>query len=379
VLAARPRFLDNACLHYWRSAPPIRWPGSRSTLTKNKKRALIVVGILISVGFLWFALRGTDFAQISHALANSSPWMVLPMLAAYAIYYWIKAVRWRLMLLPVKDATTRSLVRPMMIGFFGNNVLPAHLGEFVRMYLGARQLGLRNSEVLATIVLERMFDFLAVVFFLGVALVLSRDVPEGLVTIGYVTGIVGIVFMIFASLYVAMTPAFLAAVRRLTFFLPAKVRNAGLHQLELGATGLQSLRRLPLLLGVIVTSIAQWGFMGLTIYVSLRAVGSDVRIAPAFVVLAATTFGVTLPSAPGFLGTVQAGYVLALEPFGVSRAEAFAASAFFHLPTFAAVTLLGLWLLRGEGNRVADLQREAESAAATETARAEHKAPGQTG
>jgi hypothetical protein len=45
------------------------------------------------------------------------------------------------------------------------------------------------------------------------------------------------------------------------------------------------------------------------------------------------------------------------------------------------VTLLGLWLLRGEGNRVADIQREAESAAATETetAPAEHKAPGHTG
>jgi len=341
-------------------------------LTNNKKRALIVVGILISVGFLWFALRGTDFSEISRALANSSLWMVVPMLAAYAIYYWIKAVRWRLMLLPIKDATSRALFRPMMIGFFGNNVLPAHLGEFVRMYLGARQLGLRNSEVLATIVLERMFDFLAVVFFLGMALVLGRDVPEDLVTIGYVTGIAGIVFMIVAGLYVTMTPAFLATVRRLTFFLPAKVRNAGLHQLELGATGLQSLRRLPLLLGVVVTSIAQWGFMGLTIYVSLRAVGLDVRFSPAFVVLAATTFGVTLPSAPGFLGTVQAAYVLALEPYGVSRAEAFAASAFFHLPTFAAVTLLGLWLLKGQGG-VAEIQREAESAKEAETGPTDHE------
>ena len=342
-------------------------------MTKHKKRALIVVGILISIGFLWLALRGTDFAEISRALANSSLWMVVPMLAAYAIYYWIKAVRWRLMLLPIKEATSRSLFRPMMLGFFGNNVLPAHLGEFVRMYLGARQLGLRNSEVLATIVLERMFDFLAVVFFLGMALVLGRDVPEDLVAIGYVTGIVGIVFMIVAGLYVTMTPAFLATVRRLTFFLPAKVRNAGLHQLEVGATGLQSLRRLPLLLGVVATSIAQWAFMGLTIYLSLRAVGLDVRFSPAFVVLAATTFGVTLPSAPGFLGTVQAAYVLALEPYGVSRAEAFAASAFFHLPTFTAVTLLGLWLLRGQGSRVAEIQRAAEAAA--ETAPTDHEQP----
>lgn len=332
-------------------------------MTKQKKRALLTLGILISIGFLWFALRGTDFAEIGHALANSDPWMIAPLLATYGLYYWIKAVRWRLLLLPIKDSTSRALFRPMMIGFFGNNVLPAHLGEFVRMYLGARQLALRNSEVLATIVLERMFDFLAVVFFLGVALVLGRDVPEDLVTIGYVTGIVGLAFMIVAGLYVTWTPLFLAAVRRLTFFLPASLRSAGLHQLEVGAMGLQSLRRLPLLLGVVATSIVQWGFMGLTIYASLRAVDLDVRLSPAFVVLAATTFGVTLPAAPGFLGTVQAAYVLALAPYGVSRSDAFAASAIFHVPTYLAVTLLGLWMLKGAGYRVGEIQRAAESAA----------------
>ena len=130
--------------------------------------------------------------------------------------------------------------------------------------------------------------------------------------------------------------------------------------------GLQSLRRLPLLLGIVVTSIVQWGFMGLTVYLSLVAIGLDLRLSPAFVVLAATTFGITLPAAPGFLGTVQAAYVLALIPYGVSRADAFAASAVFHVPTYLTVTLLGLWLLKGAGYHVAEISRDAESAAEAE-------------
>ena len=87
------------------------------------------------------------------------------------------------------------------------------------------------------------------------------------------------------------------------------------------------------------------------------------RLSPAFVVLAATTFGVTLPAAPGFLGTVQAAYVLALAPYGVSRSDAFAASAFFHVPTYLVVTLLGIWLVRSGGDNLGDIQREAESSA----------------
>jgi hypothetical protein len=55
--------------------------------------------------------------------------------------------------------------------------------------------------------------------------------------------------------------------------------------------------------------------------------------------------------------------VLALAPYGVSRSDAFAASAIFHVPTYLAVTLLGLWLLKGAGYRVGEIQRAAESAA----------------
>ena len=332
-------------------------------MSKTKKRALIIVGVMISAVFLWIALRGTSFDQIGESLANANPWMLAPMLGAYGLYYWVKAVRWRLLLMPRKAVTSRELFRPMMIGFFGNNVLPAHLGEFVRMYLGAKQLGLRNSEVLATIVLERMFDFLSVVLFLGAVLVLGRDVPEDLVTIGYVTAAIGVVCLVGAAVYVTWTARFLAIVRVATAFLPGKLRHGLLHQLEAAALGMQSMRRLPLLSGVIITSIVQWGFMGVTVYASLAAVGIDARLATAFVVLSATTFGVTLPAAPGFLGTVQAAYVLALVPYGVSRADAFAASAFFHIPTYLVVTLLGIWLLRSGGYNLGEIQRKAESSA----------------
>lgn len=336
---------------------------ARLPVNRRKKRILVVVGVATSAAFLWFALRGTDFAQVGASLAGADPWMLPPMLLAYGLYYQIKAVRWRLLLAPSRATTARALFRPMMIGFFGNNVLPAHLGEFVRTWLGSKRLALPKSEVLATIVLERMFDFLSVVFFLGVVLLLGRDVPGQLVAIGYATAVAGVACLLTAAMFVTWTARFLAVVRAMTGFLPHRLRDAGLRHLETAALGLRSVRRPLLLCGIVATSILQWGLMGVTIYVSLHAVGIDLRLSPAFVVLAATTFGVTLPAAPGFLGTVQAAYVLALVPYGVDRADAFAASAFFHVPTYLAVTLLGLWLLRGTGYGVGRLQREAEAAA----------------
>jgi len=332
-------------------------------MTTGKRRLLILAGVAISAVFLWYSLRGTDFARIGEALARANWWLSLPMLGSYCLYYWIKALRWRMLLAPMTKTTARAIFSPMMIGFMFNNILPAHLGEFVRMYLGARQLGIRNTQVLATIVLERMFDFLSVVFFLGLVLLVGKDVPPTLVHIGYVTALVGLAFMAVAAVYITWTTPFLAFVKRASFFVPRKIRDAILHQLEIGVQGLFALKQPRLLAGIVITSLAQWACMGVSAYLAIVAVGIETRMSAAFVVLAATTFGVTLPAAPGFLGSIQAAFKAALTPYKVSATAAFAASAFFHVPTYLIVTLPGLYLLKRTGYKMKQIREEAEAAA----------------
>ena len=345
-----------------------------SPMSKHKKRLLILVGILISAGFLWFSLAGTNFPAIGRSLAAANWWWCLPMLAAYAAYYWIKAVRWRLLLAPMTATTARAVFAPMMIGFTFNNILPAHLGEFVRMFLGARQLKLRSSQVLATIVLERVFDMMSVILFFGMALAVARDVDPNLVKAGWIIAVAGGGFIVTAALYIVWTDRFIGVLRRTTAFVErladlrglgvlAKLRGLVLHQLEIGVEGLYALKNPHLLFWIAVTSVAQWGFMGVAAYLAIIAVGAKVQLSAAFVVLAATTFGVTLPAAPGFLGTVQAMFKIALVPYGVSATAAFAASAFFHVPTYLIVTLPGLWLLKRTGYKMSEIREEAEAAA----------------
>jgi glycosyltransferase 2 family protein len=348
-------------------------------MTPQKRRYLILIGVLISVFFLYISLRGTNFHEVGGALTRASYRWVIPMLAAYCLYYWIKAIRWRMLLQPMVETRAVEIFSPMMIGFTFNNILPAHLGEFVRMYLGARQLRLEKTQVLATIVLERVFDMLAVIFFFALALMVAENVNPTLIESGYWIAGGGGLFLVTVVIYIVWTDAFLRLLRQMTFFVPRLGRCRGLgflesgreavfHQLEIGVEGLQALKRPGLCLGIITTSIAQWGCMGLAAYMAMIAVGVDVQISGAFVVLAATTFFVTLPAAPGFLGSIQAAFNLALVPYGVSVADAFAASAFFHVPTYLIVTLPGLWMLKRTGYRFKQIREEAEAAAAPENA-----------
>ncbi len=343
-------------------ARPHRLPGIHAGgfVANAKRRLLILVGIAISVLFLWLALKDTNFAEIGAALERSQLWLMAPLLLAYGAYYWLKAIRWRILLKPMAEVRTNEIVSPMMIGFMGNNILPAHLGEFIRMYLGAKQLGLRKTQVLATIVLERMFDVLSVVLFLGLVLIVGKNVPEKLVTVGYVTAAIGVAAMALVACYVKWTDRFLRELRRLLFFMPGKIREAILHQLEVGVEGLAAIKRPGLLFGIATTSLGQWACMGVSNYLAIRAIGIDTRMSAAFVVLAATTFAVTLPTAPGFLGTVQYAFTVALVPYGIAAGDAVAASAFFHVPTYLAVTIVGLWFLKRTGYRLSQLREDAE-------------------
>jgi hypothetical protein len=64
-------------------------------------------------------------------------------------------------------------------------------------------------------------------------------------------------------------------------------------------------------------------------------------------VLTVVGFGISIPSAPGYIGVWHAAAVLALSIFGVSQATAVGYALLYHASQFVPITLAGwLFLLR---------------------------------
>jgi hypothetical protein len=72
---------------------------------------------------------------------------------------------------------------------------------------------------------------------------------------------------------------------------------------------------------------------------------------------------VALPTSQGFVGSVQAAYVLALLPYSVSKEAAIAASIYFHVLAYASVVVAGLIFLNKAGQSLRSLLRAQEPAA----------------
>lgn len=301
-----------------------------------------LLGVGVSALLLYLALREVEFDAMAAALASARWWMTAPFLVALFLYYWVKTVRWGDLLSPVARVSARELFAPVMIGYAGSALLPMQLGELARTYLVARRLQLAGLAVLMSIGLERVFDLLSILLLLGIALAFGGEFPPVLVSAGYLLGAVTLIASALLAAYVFRTAECIALARRAVRFLPERLGQRIVGQVESGAAGLHALRDGVLLLRVLGASILQWLFMWICVWLSLAAVGVSAPAAGAFVALVLMVIGTSLPNSPGYVGSIQLAYVLALKPFGVTSGAAVAASLFFHVLAYASVVIAGL-------------------------------------
>jgi glycosyltransferase 2 family protein len=116
---------------------------------------------------------GTFWAQTHHI----KKFHVLHAIALIYVAYFLRALRWKIFLKPVRPkATIMDMLSPTMIGFTGLALL-GRAGEFIRPYLIARRTDLPFSSQLAVWAVERIFDIGAFTVLIVLAIFLPSALP----------------------------------------------------------------------------------------------------------------------------------------------------------------------------------------------------------
>lgn len=302
---------------------------------------LFGVGVLVTAIALYLALRDTDFAELVRVLRGANFSYVPVFLALVAVFYAMKAVRWR-WLLEIEDESpgTGQLVGPMMIGFAANNLLPFRLGEIIRAVFGARRTGMSHTSMLASIVIERLLDVVALLL-LGAMAVWSG--PPG-VSDHPVMRYAGPAALILAAVLLA---AALASARLDDLLRRHVADSSSMLTQQLTAwvaavrAGMQCIRDRRSFLRLVVWSVLHWIAILVTIRIACAAVGVTVDYPTATYLLVLLTLAVSVPSTPGFVGVIEYSFVLGLGTFGVDPDRALAAAVFYHVLNWISVTAVG--------------------------------------
>ncbi|MEW5911775.1 MAG: lysylphosphatidylglycerol synthase transmembrane domain-containing protein [Thermodesulfobacteriota bacterium] len=333
-------------------------------------RLHLILGLAISVACLVFLLRGVDLPRLWELIRQVNLLYYLMVTALLALSYYVRSLRWRLLLKPLKDCSLSALFSANLIGFMANNILPARLGELVRAYAANRLAQVPTSSALATLVIERVLDGMTLLVLLFAALLFADPKAQaGAFNVAYLRG-AGLVLLagylgvlaVMVALYrwPQATTGWLAGLAgRFSPRLGNWVQEVLVH-FTAGLAMLSQTRHLPLLL---LQSALLWALSLVMAYLFLPAVGLPLSLLMAAMVMAGGSLAAAVPSGPGYVGTIQLAMLWALMLAGAGEDRATAYAVVFWAASYFPMTIAGLLEMARRGLSLGSLRQKAEEAA----------------
>jgi uncharacterized protein (TIRG00374 family) len=296
------------------------------------------------LGAVAWTFHDVKWSTLGATLVAAGPmWIALAAIVNFGALLF-QAMRWLAVVRPLsRIATLAQSFRAIIVGYTVSMVIPARAGELARAhYLGLRT-GLSRATLLGSIVLDHLVD--AAGLLTGLALLpFFMGVPDWVRAGSWIIfGLFVVVSMLVAALRPradgsTTPPGGLLRLRRFSNLL-LKVQH--------GLTGARQPRALVKAYGA---SLVGWTLEVNVVALALKAVGVELPMAAAFLVLAAVNLALVFPVAPpGNLGTVELGATLALVEVGVPKEKALAFAICYHMLQLIPIAVMGVFFAGRSG------------------------------
>ncbi|NOR64953.1 MAG: flippase-like domain-containing protein [Candidatus Scalindua sp.] len=362
----------------------------------DKKKILFIAGILVSIICSWLFVRKIEWSSLGVAFRDAKYIYIFPTIILMFLSFYLRAIRWKVLISPVKKVSILNLFSVNMIGFMANNVLPARLGEVIRPVMIARKEKINVSTSFATIVMERIFDMLGIIViasllfyflpsdpsqnrdvgtanFIEASIVDSKIVEHGSQTkarshstnqknetnsqaiihqlkkwsaIMACLGICAITSLFLLSLYPKKAGA---VFEKLLFIFPHHLRDKLVNLLHSFISGLQVFDHKTKLIWIGVLSLMVWLLNAASVYVLCYSFDIGLSYAGACFVTVCIALAVALPQAPGFIGVFHIATQKSLDVFGIGLSSAQSFAILLWAISVIPVTITGLLFLWREG------------------------------
>ena len=328
----------------------------------------VLVSVLAIALFAWF-LRHANLVDVSVQVRRARLDLLIAGFGAVVLTYVIRAYRWQYLLQPIGPTRFRTAFRTTVIGFAALGLLPARAGDVLRPYLLARQEGLRTSATLATIVMERVLDLIAVLALLALYVWgladparLPRPLLRTIEVSSALAGAVAVVLMIL--MWVLATHP--ERIGRLVFsaaqVLPHAMadRLAGLARAF--SSGFAVAREPRALASALVWSFPLWIVIAAEAWLVTIAFGIEMPFTGSFLLQALLVIGVAVPT-PGAVGSYHEAYRIGVTTFfGAPNDAAVAAAIVTHAISYVPVVLTGIVFMAQDGLSLGQLKALASTA-----------------
>jgi len=308
------------------------------------------LGVLISVIGLYYSFRQVNFWELWISIKNVNIILIILAVFILVLSNVIRAWRWQILVKPIKDVSFDPAFSSIMIGYFGNSVLPFRMGEFLRAYVVANKTSLTASTAFGTIVIERILDFvgLSAVILLIMTVYPLKSIG-GSIIIGVI--VLSLTAFIFIFLFGGVKSTLLVKIEKSSLLRIGLLRKILLFIKNFldGATTIRATNKLGIIL---LYTLIIWIMYYCSTYLATIATGIELEWFGFGVLLISTTLAISVPAAPGYVGTYHAAAVYILTNlFDVGRIDAQAAAIILHAVGTIPIMIIGAgYFLNGSVN-----------------------------
>ncbi|RLI96778.1 MAG: hypothetical protein DRP00_04865 [Candidatus Aenigmatarchaeota archaeon] len=312
----------------------------------------LLVGVLLLVVLLWWI--GVDKLLIVMGKANPI-WLMVSALMIFPAYL-LRALRWRFLLLPVKNQVKLgNAFWATAIGFMVNTLIPIRIGEFIRAYLLGERERIGFAPSFSSIIVERTLDLIGLLTLGLVAMLLlpiGTNLPswilDGFKALGLLIGIVLAVIIV----GIKREDIILGLTKKISAFLPILRKRADkiVEFVRSLISGLKGLSQSPkMFVANMALTWVLWLIYCLMVYFVFEAFNYSISVIA--IILGGVLLNLTyiLPAAPGYVGTYEAYWTLIFMTLGIVQTDLLLAMGLIsHLLGVVMMIALGcigiMWL-----------------------------------
>ena len=311
-----------------------------------------MVGVLLLAGLLWWV--GIDKLWV--AMRGASPlWLMVVALMVFPAYFF-RALRWKFLLMPVKNSVKISnAFWATAVGFMVNTIIPIRIGEFARAYILGEKEKIGFAPSFSSIIVERTLDLIGLLTIGLVAMLMlpvGTNLPgwilDGFKAIGVLIGVI-LAIIVFS---VKKEEAALGLLGKISASIPVLKKRTG-RVLEFSRSlinGLKGISQNPKMFtaNMVLTWIL-WLTYCFMVYFVFKAFNYPISFVA--ILLGGVLLNLTyiLPAAPGYVGTYEAYWTLIFMALGIAQTDLLLAMGVIsHLLGVVAMIILGsvgvIWL-----------------------------------
>ncbi|MBW2306841.1 MAG: flippase-like domain-containing protein [Deltaproteobacteria bacterium] len=303
-----------------------------------------IIGLIFSSVFIYLAFRNVEWGLVWQVLHEIDSLYILPFILCGILVQIIRNFRWAYILEPVERIEWWPLFAITSVGFMAICILPARLGEFVRPYLISRARPIRMSSAMATVVLERVMDGMALVLIL-VPFVFIVPMPRWVAPLGIFAAI-----LFFASFGILLMLALyrtwaLERIQWLLKWIPSRLSVKIMNLLNSFVDGLDVLPSARKAIGLLAYTILLWFLYAVMAWILFFSFRFPLGFREALILEIIVGLALMIPAAPAFVGNFHIGSVVALSLFDIAKAPAISYALLLHVLTVSVIMGLGLIFL----------------------------------